>query len=285
MSRITTTDEITRDQLRDAPDDQWIDDLISAQNEINRQVIRSFNGQIDISSNTTSGFIDLKMKHGVQYTVRNPLRVPIQGIVPIKAVGLGVNSDGSLTRAVYQIGTPQLQWSPTGKPDGSVYVTSQFDQANTAPYLAKSVTFTVPSGGAENTITGWTTEDSRTSIISESSGTWTVLEAGTYIIECFGRFEVGVGSYDRILLGINSTSSPFIGVLARTDIQAALTPSGPNVTCSTVYKFPSNAKFVVTSYQQNGVASSRNIPFYARVSRLYNDSTPLASVRLLFVGG
>lgn len=143
MSRITGTAEITRDDLPDAPEDEWLDQFLSSYNETTRQLVSAVSGGIaeENTVNVTKSYV---MQHGVTYrNVKNPLRVPIQGIVCTRCVGLETNTDGSFTRKTYGLAQPSVQWHPSTKQDGSVDVTVNFAPPKGAVSLQRQAAQTI----------------------------------------------------------------------------------------------------------------------------------------------
>ena len=127
MSRITAAAELTRDELKDAPDEEWIDTLLEKDNQLGRQVVSNINQNLPFLNCPTSKLNDpLVMVHGVPLTIKNPLNTPIRSVMAVACIGLSVDSTGKPTRGTYNLGLPQIEWHPSGKQDGSVVVTANF---------------------------------------------------------------------------------------------------------------------------------------------------------------
>lgn len=126
MSRITASAELSKDELQDAPEEEWLNTLLEHDNELARQVVANINQNLPILDSPTSKLVPFNLVHGASVTIKNPLSVPIRSVMAVACVGLSVDSTGKPTRGTYNLGLPQIEWHPSGKEDGSVVVTANY---------------------------------------------------------------------------------------------------------------------------------------------------------------
>ncbi len=124
MSRITASSELKRSDLKGAPEDRWIDDLLEFVNTANRQVFAAFDRAITTLENTVDAAIVVDLVHGVQTPQQNPLDVPIQGIFPMRCQGVNVDSTGKPTKGTYVLGMPRIDWVPSN--NGGALITATY---------------------------------------------------------------------------------------------------------------------------------------------------------------
>ncbi len=122
--RITAPNEIQRDDLDGAPDGPWFDALIEYVNAINRQVVAALDRNITTEDNTVDKAIVVDLVDGVRTPQKNPLAVPIEGILPVRCSGVNVDSAGRPTRGTYELGMPRIDWVPSK--DGGAFITATF---------------------------------------------------------------------------------------------------------------------------------------------------------------
>lgn len=240
----------------------------------------ALSGNLTIADNAYAAIVTLgqlgnntsqTLVHGTEYLLQNPLPTKPVGFTPIYAF--------DSNRTAIEIPNCMLNLART---DGLLGLTVNFERSHAAPYLAKTASFLVPNGGGESIVTGWTTEDSRGSVISESSGTWTVSEAGVYNITAWVNYGSIGASYTRNFMSL-IVVSPSVN-LARSDIDALLV-NGAALNLSSNYKFAAGGQFRVTAFQTNAALASRTVPWALRVNRLYNDAPYAANVTGILWGG
>ena len=126
MSRITAAAELSRDELEDAPEGEWLNTLLEKDNQLGRQVVSNINQNLPILNSPVSQLVDLTLVHGVSVTVKNPLSTPIRSVMAVACIGLSVDSTGKPTRGTYNLAMPQIEWHPSGKQNGSVVLTASY---------------------------------------------------------------------------------------------------------------------------------------------------------------
>ncbi len=126
MSAFQSPGEISLESLPDAPDGQWLSDVLENYNQTQRQLVSALKQGLTTTDNTTSDEKQLTLAHGVEIQCSSPLDVPIRGVYVLACAGLVLDSQGKSTGQVYQLDTPSLSWRPTGKADGSVYLKATY---------------------------------------------------------------------------------------------------------------------------------------------------------------
>lgn len=226
---------------------------------------------------------EVELQHGVPTLIPNPFVPSRQPLAFLN--GFAETEDGTrYDIATMRFGTPRT--------DGFVEVTAYYDLRHTELYYERShsVPQSIPNN-TETTVLFDTVQDTRGTGISYSAGTFTVAEAGTYLVSAKGYWEGGIGSYtgNELRVRVGGTSGPpiidhFIG--------AALTAGAVQTGASPV-KLTAGGTILVRAYQTNSVPGPRNLvgnttinrATSIRITRLYNDTTPTCFVSGLLVAG
>ncbi len=168
-------------QGRAAPEDfpgapDWfIENYLPHQNDFNEAVSSQFSGGIS-SVNTVDKYVTVDLVHGTQTRVKNPLGRRLVGIEAVRCIGVSLGTNGQPSRALYQLGTPRIDWLPAGTGDDQVLVTADFPRTvsgaigeHTSSVIVAASAVTL-STGATKTVTS----------IALTAGTWIVSGAVAY---------------------------------------------------------------------------------------------------------
>lgn len=238
-----------------------------------RDILRS----IGIADNMNAALVDMSMTHATECPLSNPLQSRPVGFQPIAAYSLTTG----LPVSIESYSGPNL--SRTDRLLGITVGFAVTDPLHTYPLLGKtSAAFSVGNNSL-TTVTGWSGAQFRGSVITESAGTWTLTETGSYQIAAWADYENGGGTYTRAYIGLDSGG----GTIARSDGAVAWS-AGPALNVGTVYQFAAGATFTVKAYQTNAAVAARSVNFRCSVQRIYNDTTytaPTARVLGILWGG
>jgi hypothetical protein len=268
MALISAAPRIAFEDLPGA--DKWAEPLLQVQNEINEQIVAALDGALSLTENTTSKLVEVELTHGVARKFRNPLRVPVVAVIPLVAAEQKIAA---------------WRYSPIqSKLGDQVQIAVDYELDHAQPFLSKTNTgaFNV-ANNTVTTVTWGTTTATRGSAISESAGTFTVSEAGTYAITTYAIFEFAV-TYTRALLQIVTGGGT---ILSRSDISASLT-QGPALNTSVFVDLAASDTFKVQAFHTNAAAVTRTLvasQHGVTVQRIHSTETPTDTVLCLVVGG
>lgn len=232
MSRITAATELSRDELTDAPEEDWLNQKLEHDNQLGRQVVSTINQSLPILNSPTSQLVSLQLVHAASVTVKNPLSVPIKSVMAVACVGLSVDSTGKPNRGTYNLGLPQIEWHQSGKEDGSVIITTTFPSPVTA---AKTISRTRTNATAltsPNALNVGTT----TSIVL-TPGLWR-LSGGVGFVHTattsITNYLAGVSATSATLPATDTTMLPTNGEVMATWSQPATVPNTGSGSANTV---------------------------------------------------
>lgn len=179
MSKVTSPPILSREAIPDAPDEPWLDVLLDSYNSVNDQTTRALRNGLSIVDNTPWKFVTLNMVHGVEYTVKNPFDNQgdaIKAVSVSQCIGVAVGTDGKPTGSFYTLAQPQLQWRPSGKPDGSVTVSAFYPSPSGMAIAYRNAAYNAP---AANTVFPFDTTDIVDGAIShDNAGNFTCAATG-----------------------------------------------------------------------------------------------------------
>lgn len=272
-------DDLSGDWKKDS------DDVVWAVSDFQENAIAAINGKLTIRENTTSYEEDHVLDHGVRTRIKNPLNVPCRGVFAVRCVGMEIDSGNKATRKLYSLGVPRIDWESSDSNGDTLMITADFPLNHTLPCLLKKATGTESvANNTDTLINDWdTTILTRGSIISESGGTFTVSEPGTYHVVLSCRWTDGV-TYTSVQLSIRQNGSN----LNWSPYRPTGFTAGPVDQVTAIAKAAAGDTFQGYAYQTNGAAATRNILGSFRnmaIHRLYNDTNPRGRVRLFFYGG
>ena len=212
------------------------------------------------------------VQHGVEFPFKSAFR-PI-GFTPLSTWAL----DG-VTAALPVVGEPVINYNRADKKDGWYGITFSFERNHTYPYLQKTIAQSLGSGvGPAALTTTWGSAVSQGSVITESGGTWSVSEAGNYLISAFLNFENGGAGYTREYFDFSGISNA-----PQFDWQGA--SSTIDTTLSFVAPLTAGQTFQARLLQVNGGAAARAPQVIMSVQRLYNSNSYSALVTGILWGG
>jgi len=230
-------------------------------------------GGLTFTDNFKCSIVEKALTHGVEMPITcgfNPI-----GVYALRSEAI---KDGSR----YSIDS--LDWR-FGAPGGTIGVTAKFDLGHSGQLLEKHRTTNQTI--ANNTLTTvlWeSTTNTRGSVITESSGSFSVTEAGVYFVS--GQVNISGGALTAFQAWLEMGGNRFgdTGFFATTTADALVSTSWPITMAA-----GDSVKFV--AYQTNAAVANRTIigtnTNRARmaVQRLYNATVPQNNVTLLLVGG
>lgn len=241
-------------------------------------------------------FIEFDARHGTEKPVANPFGAVPVAFHPISAFSLTGSANDLLNFTNLRLtgtqqaiaGQPVLNLSRT---DGYLGITVQYDLQHTQPQLAMLGTTnqSVPNNAAApyTTVIYESTESSRGSTISYSSGTFSVSEAGSYQIMWSAPWEPGATYTDCETWIRFDPNGTFIDLYGYQQARAALTDANWQ-SCGALIRMAAGAQFQIKAYQTNAATAARTLRGTAtaaasarriNINRLYNDTTPTARVR------
>jgi hypothetical protein len=192
MSKISAPPMLQRESMPDAPDDEWFASLLDYSNGFNDQVARALKQGITRLDNTPYPTQAYTLKHGVETEIQSPLPkgMVVKGVFVMQCEGVEVDATTlKPTGKIYPLGLGgPLQWRPSGKPSGSIYVT-----ANYGGNSGQVVNGTLARGSA-NALATNTAE----AIVSID------LTAGEWLVSCLCGF-TGTPTGSVIAAAINTT--------------------------------------------------------------------------------
>lgn len=225
--------------MPDAPDEEWIRAWLDQSNQFNRQVAAALERGISTADNTTSGFRTVDLTHGQSITIANPLSVPIQGVWPVRCVGLTTGTDGKPNGGQYRLVRPDIDWQPTNKPDGSISLAPYFPTYGmTTGYAGETKNSFLASASAVSL-----TNNTRANINSLS------LDPGEWLVTAHGQFS-GAPTGTQILTEISTVSAT--GTDSVSGDNQAVGPTMPNANSTltqTVASRPYSITATTTVYQ------------------------------------
>ncbi len=287
MTRLSSVSRLSLEDFPGAP--SWFEQFLQQYNDLAEDVIGRVNGGIDLS-NTRWRFKDVVLDEDSETSIGDPLadlKIRPKAIIAVAAQGIDVGTDGRSGRGVYDIGLPQISWRMSGKRAGECLVTANYPLDHTKQLREMSRSSDLSIAQATPTVVTWNnTVTSRGSVITHSSGTFTVSEAGSYLVTFCGQFESATYTYQS--LWIETTGGVRWGVVG-----SASYTGFTQLSTAWPVKLAAGATFTAVVYQTNVVPAARNFhggtgvnDNIARVSvnRMFNDSIPRAAVRLLIMG-
>jgi len=272
---------MSREDLQGAPD--WVDPLLQVSNEFQEQATAQLNRNL-----LTGLLLDYKFVHGVELQIKNPLNDIPEGVKDVRCQGLEVDSAGKTTGKFYDLDVATVRWrtiqTQPGQPQ-RLGVTVKFDVSHGGQLLEKHRT--TDQTIANNTLTTvlWeATTNTRGSVITESSGSFSVTEAGVYLVS--GQVNISGGALTAFQAWLEMGGNRFgdTGFFATTTADALVSTSWPITMAA-----GDSVKFV--AYQANAAVANRTIigtnTNRARVAvqRIYNATAPVGRVTLRFDGG
>lgn len=201
--------------------------------------------------------VTLPLVHGVEYEFTNPLPT-----IPLYFEPYEFKlADGS--QALPLAGPPILN-KKLG--NGKLGITVRYDGKHTEPFYEGSVTGqAIASGAGPVTAAGWTAAKNRGGVITESAGTFTVSEAGQYLVHAH---EAGGVSLTRWLLRVRPAGVD----KAREDMPGGYTTSAVNGQRSgagAILDLAAGGTFTI-GWLFTSATTPQNFDFSVQISRIYN---------------
>lgn len=125
MTRLNLPTRLTSDELvGDWKKDQ--DTIVGSVSDFQGQAVSLLNGRLS-TENTVHYSDDYDLDHGVETRIKNPLSVPVAGILALKCVGVELDASNKPTRKLYSLGVPRIDWEKADARDGDqLLVTATF---------------------------------------------------------------------------------------------------------------------------------------------------------------
>lgn len=302
MTKISEPPVLKKESMPDAPDADWFDRFLDHSNNFNEPVARALSRGLTRKDNTPYPTQKYLLQHGMETEITPPLPDGLNcaGVFAMQCEGVSLDGAGKPDGSVYSLSLVSLNWRPSGKATGSVYVTANYDLKHTEPcFIASGAAKSIPSGGADTLFDDWSTVYvNRGGVISQSSGTFTVSEAGLYVAILKIRFPGGV-----TYIGTNAIVKPLSGTDTPSATSGALNGiktgdlywditnqnQGPYMTVAAPMPLQAGGTFGTYAFQTNGASSPRVIAAgpdarTLAVYRQFNTSAPTGRLNLFFYG-
>lgn len=285
--RITADAEISRDNLPDAPDDEWIDTLIEHENTFNRQTQAVLNQALPYGNSDLMRNKPVRLTHGVAASVTVPLGRGIypQAIIPVACVGVTLDATGQETNATYDLAVPQIQWKlapPLPSGELQVYVTAYYPAPlSGSGSQGEEIKSVVLSGAA---IGGWVTNVPQTiTSLPLTPGTWDM-----NVISVISGTLTGTA----VAAAISGSAASMPAGAVSTGDRLVNMPTMPTATadvCMTISQYRESFTTTTTRFYNARITYTAGTPaVYGRFSAVrafpYLTGTR-GKVMLLFVGG
>jgi hypothetical protein len=171
VSKVSSPPILNKESMPDAPEGEWLDRILDYSNGFNDQVAKALRNGVTLSDNTPYKTQSYILKHGVETEIVPPLAkgLSIKGVSVMQCEGIEVDATTQKpTGKVYSLALANpINWRPSGKPSGSIYVT-----ANYGGNIGETVSANVTSGNAITLATSNTAQNITS--IPLTAGEWQV---------------------------------------------------------------------------------------------------------------
>jgi hypothetical protein len=246
-----------------------------------RQVRSALTGNLTISDNSYAAVVTLGLLgnnksqtliNGTEYLIQNPLKTTPIGFTPIYAF------DSNYTA----VDIPQCTLN-LARTDGYLGITTNFDLQHTLPCMIRTASAVQSIGNASTTqLTGWdTVVKTRGSVITSNGTTFTISEAGTYMVSVILPLETA--TYTAAQVQIRQG-----GVIIWRQYLAATFSDSPYLQSNGIVRLTGSDTIDFAAFQSNGAAAARNTVAAERrmaIERLYNDTVFTGNVTGILWGG
>ena len=285
MSDFQAPGLLLREALTDAPDGEWLDQLLENLNQSQRQTIKSLRRGLTTEQNTVSREKELNLAHGIEIPCANPLDVPIRGVYALRCDGLTLDSLGAPTGSVYDLDTPTISWRPNpSSTSGGVLVKAVYPAPVGACRVKTTIDVSIPKGVP--------TEIAWNAATQNGDISWVVGTPTKVVCAVAGIVSVGYGLLYDTAAGGYRESAALLNSSAASYYAYDLTPGGTyaGVSGNDEITVAAGDYLTLTAYQNQTAAaalnllSAINIPHFA-VRYVAPPSNTVGRVNLFFYGG
>lgn len=274
--KIDQVKRVAREDLPDAPKGEWLDTLLTTQNQQSESIIQALRGNLNVADNMADWFYEGRFKHGVEQLIRVPKGKPSPaGVTAVMTKKLPTDAASVALPVVQSVSmryTNQSSGTATEQVGVTVYYQSDLSVINS---------FTVRNSAVGAIVSG---TDKVITAIDLPPGTWQVrgngLLTGTLTGTTFKCGCVVNGTAlpnDSTAYGDRAGKTPTVST-ANSDVSIAIPAFEVDLTTS-----PTTPVYLV-----GNVAFSAGTPgLYGRISalRIKPDPATTANVTLRFHGG
>lgn len=257
--------------------DGWQKNAVPVLNKALLEQRQILHGGWTIADNALAKIITLDFVHGQETPIDIPKKFGTRALAfqPLEAYNLATG---------VALAVPSAPRYNRQRADGRLGVTIDFDLRHTEPCLIKTASAAQSINHATSTdMSGWnTTVKTRGSVITDNGTTFTLAEAGSYLVLLQAQLQQGV-SYSEFQIWVDVDGVSFAG--GSVDDAVAFS-NGPVKRFSTVVPANAGSTLKARAYQTNGLSAPRNLAAGGpgaigkriEIHRIYNDSTPTGRV-------
>jgi len=294
--KLDPVKRVVREDLADAPKGEWLDTLLTTQNQQSESVIQALRGNLTVVDNMTDWFHEAKFTHGVEERIAIPKGKPSPtGVSSVMVKKLTSAASTDALPVVQSVSMRYLNGTSATDTE-QVGVTVYYDLRHTEPRLR--VTKNAAQSLANNTNESLTwqtlirqfpvpaTPGISNGIIYVDSGTASrirVTEAGQYLVSASVYFATSAVGVRDLWFEKNGSAAERWGTTQI--INAGAVETG--ITATDQVPMVPGDYLTILAFQNSGGALnalSTGFPTSVAINRLYNDSTPTANVTLRFHG-
>lgn len=239
-----------------------------------KQVVKQLNDNIGRINERLQPYT-YSLQHGVELLVEKPVGYRVRQAIATSSLDAATGQQGA---AVTSLQVRELDGG------GTLGITAYYDLRHTEPFYERSAS--LPQNVVRATLQTLvfdTLRDTRGSGISYNAGTFTLAEAGTYIIGA--KIYWQSATYTQSELIINAAGRRY------SDDYITNSTDGPIITAEATAKLAAGDTVTIQAFHNNAALVDRTAngdttigrATSVRITRLYNDSTPTYDVSMLLL--